>query len=90
MILVTGATGHLGRAVVDALLLLRQPKDIAGLVRDPQKAADLDDKGIVLRVGDYDDTAAKFTIKNATKDLGYYKDMAATLHVTHPIFSGEK
>jgi NAD(P)H dehydrogenase (quinone) len=58
MILVTGATGHLGRAVVDALLILRQPQDIAGLVRDPQKAADLDDTGIVLRVGDYDDTAA--------------------------------
>ncbi len=28
-----------------------------------------------------DDTAAKFTIKNATKDLGYYKDMAAPLPV---------
>jgi NAD(P)H dehydrogenase (quinone) len=58
VILVTGATGHLGRAVIDTLLTLRRPQDIAGLVRDPGKAADLHDKGIVLRVGDYDATEA--------------------------------
>ncbi|MFJ6798576.1 NmrA family NAD(P)-binding protein [Streptomyces sp. NPDC091268] len=57
-IVVTGATGALGRLVVEELLE-RVPADrIAAVVRDAGKAADLAERGIELRVADYDDPAA--------------------------------
>lgn len=55
MILVTGATGALGAAVIDFLLKKTAPSNIAALVRNPEKAADLRTKGIEIRTGDYDD-----------------------------------
>jgi NAD(P)H dehydrogenase (quinone) len=59
MILVTAATGHLGTAAIDFLLKANIPAgQIAGLVRDEQKAAALTAKGIALRKGDYFDAAA--------------------------------
>lgn len=59
MILVTAATGHLGTATIDYLLKANVPaSQIAGLVRDEQKAASLSTKGIALRKGDYFDAAA--------------------------------
>jgi NAD(P)H dehydrogenase (quinone) len=58
MILVTGATGQLGAAVVRQLLERTDPSDIAVLVRDPAKAAGLQEKGISVRVGDYGDTGS--------------------------------
>lgn len=59
MILVTAATGHLGTATIDFLLKQNIPaSQIAGLVRDEQKAAALATKGIALRKGDYFDAAA--------------------------------
>lgn len=55
MILVTGATGHFGKATIDFLLSKGvQASNIAALVRDKSKATDLSNKGIVLRIGDYD------------------------------------
>ncbi len=58
MILVTAATGHLGTAIIDYLLKANVPANqIAGLVRDEQKAAALSAKGIALRKGDYFDAA---------------------------------
>lgn len=58
-ILVTGATGHLGRLTIDALLRRGTPaSDIAALVRDPAKASDLAGLGIDVRTGSYDDPAA--------------------------------
>lgn len=56
MILVTGATGQLGSAVIARLLQRTDPSEVAGLVRDPSKAADLGARGVSVRVGDYDDT----------------------------------
>ncbi|WP_256107490.1 SDR family oxidoreductase [Streptomyces sp. ODS05-4] len=54
-IVVTGATGHLGRRVIDALLAGQAPAaGIAAAVRDPEKAADLAKLGVELRVADYD------------------------------------
>src|SRR4051794_39503821 len=50
MIVVTGATGALGRLVLAGL-----PSDAVGLVRDPAKAADL---GVPVRVGSYDAPAS--------------------------------
>ncbi|GGZ53863.1 SDR family oxidoreductase [Streptomyces subrutilus] len=57
-IVVTGATGALGRLVVGELLE-RVPADrVAVVVRDAAKAADLAARGVEVRVADYDDPAA--------------------------------
>ncbi|MFF4263997.1 SDR family oxidoreductase [Streptomyces virginiae] len=57
-IVVTAATGALGRLVVEELLE-RVPTDrVAVVVRDAEKAADLAARGIEVRVADYDDPAA--------------------------------
>lgn len=55
MIIVTGATGQLGRAIVERLLD-RMPADQIGVsVRDPHKAGDLTTRGVRVRHGDFDD-----------------------------------
>lgn len=55
MILITGATGRLGGKVIETLLNKNVPANqIAALVRDESKAADLKEKGIAIRPGDYD------------------------------------
>lgn len=55
-ILVTGATGHFGKAAIDALLKKGiDAKSIYALVRDEAKAADLKSKGINIKTGTYDD-----------------------------------
>ncbi|AWW38173.1 SDR family oxidoreductase [Streptomyces cadmiisoli] len=52
-IVVTGATGHLGRHVVTQLLE-RVPADrITAVVRDASKAADLADRGVRIAIADY-------------------------------------
>jgi len=54
MILVTGATGHLGKATIDFLLKKSFPAHkIAALIRDETKAGDLKAMGIEFRKGDY-------------------------------------
>lgn len=53
MIAVTGATGQLGRLVIDALLETVQPGEVIALVRDPVKAQDLAAKGVQVRQADY-------------------------------------
>ncbi len=52
---VTGASGQLGRLVVQQLLDRCQATDVVAIVRDPGKAADLAGAGVELRVADYDD-----------------------------------
>lgn len=54
MIAVTGATGKLGRRVVDGLLELMPAAEIVAAVRTPAKAQDLADKGVQVREADYD------------------------------------
>jgi NAD(P)H dehydrogenase (quinone) len=58
MILVTGATGHLGTAVIQTLLEKTSANQIAALVRDESKASALKEKGVDIHVGSYDDTAS--------------------------------
>ncbi len=54
MIVVTGATGHLGRHIVAELLKKVHASQIAVAVRNPQKAeADFGGRGIQIRLGDY-------------------------------------
>lgn len=53
MIVVTGATGQLGRLVIQALLRKLPAADIVAAVRSPEKAADLAALGVVVRRADY-------------------------------------
>jgi len=55
MILVTGANGHLGSQTIEFLLDQKQADNIAGLVRSREKGAELREKGIETRIGDYTD-----------------------------------
>ncbi|MFD5323970.1 SDR family oxidoreductase [Streptomyces sp. NPDC127092] len=52
-IVVTGATGQLGRLVLDALLATEPAESLVAVVRDKAKAADLAERGVELRVADY-------------------------------------
>ena len=58
MLIVTGATGQLGRKVVDHLRALVPAGRIGISTRDPAQAADLARVGIRVRRGDYDDGAS--------------------------------
>ncbi|QKW08539.1 SDR family oxidoreductase [Streptomyces sp. NA04227] len=54
-LVVTGATGRLGRHVVAALSAQVPAESLAVVVRDRAKAADLSARGIHVRVADYDE-----------------------------------
>jgi NAD(P)H dehydrogenase (quinone) len=54
-ILVTGATGNIGRMTLQHLLDRVPASELVGLARDPAKAVDLTAKGIEIRQGDYFD-----------------------------------
>ncbi|ATV18537.1 NAD(P)-dependent oxidoreductase [Pseudomonas avellanae] len=53
MIVVTGATGQLGRLVIEQLLARVPAEQIVAAVRSPEKAADLSAKGVQVRHADY-------------------------------------
>lgn len=56
MILVTGATGHFGGATIEYLLKKDvAPEEISVLVRNASKATTLKEKGISVKIGDYND-----------------------------------
>lgn len=57
-ILVTGASGQLGRFVVEALLRTVPANRIAVLARNPAAVRDLAARGVDVRQGDYGDPAA--------------------------------
>ena len=52
-IVITGATGHLGRGIVESLLSRVPAAQIVASVRDAGKASDLAAKGIEVRRGDF-------------------------------------
>jgi NAD(P)H dehydrogenase (quinone) len=52
-IVVTGATGHLGRHVVEQLLAKVPADQVTAVVRDQEKAADLAERGVRLALADY-------------------------------------
>jgi NAD(P)H dehydrogenase (quinone) len=56
--LVTGATGQLGRLVIDHLARLVAPSEIVALIRKESDATDFAAKGIATRLGDYDNPAS--------------------------------
>lgn len=55
MLIVTGASGQLGRKIVENLLLAIPAHRIGVSVRDPGKVADLQALGVRVRHGDYED-----------------------------------
>jgi NAD(P)H dehydrogenase (quinone) len=58
MIVVTGATGALGKLVVEALLKRVPAGQVVAAVRDPAKAAALAQQGVQVRRADYNDAAS--------------------------------
>ena len=58
MIIVTGATGQLGRLVIASLLKTIPAAQIVAAVRDVAKAADLAAQGVRVRRADYSDPAS--------------------------------
>ena len=53
MIAVTGASGQLGRLVMEGLLARVPAENIVAAVRNPSKVADLSARGVTVRVADY-------------------------------------
>jgi NAD(P)H dehydrogenase (quinone) len=58
MIIVTGATGKLGRRVVEQLLLRVPAEQVGVSVRDPYKARDFAERGVRVRSGNFTDPAS--------------------------------
>ncbi|KMS72732.1 quinone oxidoreductase [Streptomyces viridochromogenes] len=52
-IVVTGATGHLGRHVVEQLLEKVPADQVTAVVRTPEKVADLAERGVKIATADY-------------------------------------
>lgn len=55
---VTGATGKLGRLVLDELLSKTDAANVVALARDPSALADYAARGVQVRQADYDDPAS--------------------------------
>jgi NAD(P)H dehydrogenase (quinone) len=57
VIIVTGATGQLGRGIVEQLLARVPPDQVGVSVRDPEKASEFAARGVRVRRGDFADPA---------------------------------
>jgi len=57
-IAVTGATGHLGRLVIDELRRSRPAGSLVAIARDASRAQDLAEAGVLVREAAYEDRAA--------------------------------
>jgi NAD(P)H dehydrogenase (quinone) len=55
MILITGATGHLGGDIINFLKEKNPSLSLSALVRDESKATPLKEKGVIIKKGDYHD-----------------------------------
>ncbi|HAS1026225.1 SDR family oxidoreductase [Enterobacter cloacae] len=69
MIAITGATGQLGRLVIEQLLKTVPANQIVAIVRNPAKAEALSQQGIVVRQGDYTDQTALTTALKGVEKL---------------------
>jgi NAD(P)H dehydrogenase (quinone) len=70
MIIVTAASGQLGRLVIAELLKRVPAENIVAAVRDPARAVDLADQGVLVRHADYNDPASlEAALEGATKLL---------------------
>ncbi|MEV0350126.1 NAD(P)H-binding protein [Nonomuraea sp. NPDC050680] len=85
MIIVTGAGGRLGRAIVEELLERVPAEKVAVSVRDPEKAQWLRERGVRVRRGDYAEPASlAHAFEDATQVLivsaAATGDTAVSLH----------
>lgn len=79
MLIVTGASGQLGQAIVQKLLDLVPAETVGVSVRDPGKAADLAARGVRVRAGDFADVASLAqAFEGATRVLIVSSNAAAT------------
>ena len=69
MFIVTGASGKLGRKIVENLLLHVPAANIGVSVRDPSKIADISARGVRVRQGDYNDAESLRHAWAGTKKL---------------------
>lgn len=69
MIAITGATGQLGRLVVNCLLKTVPADKIVALARDPSKAAGIAARDVAVRRADYNDPALLDEALNGVKKL---------------------
>ncbi len=70
MIVIMGASGQLGRLVIEALLKKLPADEIIATVRNPEKVADLAARGVQVRQADYDQPASlAAAVKGADKLL---------------------
>ena len=79
MIIVTGATGHLGHAIAEHLVKHVGASQVGVSVRDPQKAAALAAMGVRVRHGDFADPAGLLhAFAGATQVLMVSSNASAT------------
>jgi len=64
-IVVTAATGHLGQLVIDELLQRVPADQVVAVARNAEKAAGLAERGVEVRIADYNDPAALATVFGA-------------------------
>lgn len=70
MIIVTGATGHLGHTIAEKLVDRVTVSEVGVSVRDPEKAADLKELGVRVRRGDFEDPESlRHAFEGATQVL---------------------
>ena len=53
-IAITGASGHYGRIVIEALIAAGRAADLILMTRRPERLADYAARGCTVRAGDYD------------------------------------
>jgi NAD(P)H dehydrogenase (quinone) len=70
MIVVTGANGHLGKAIIESLVQRFPPEQIVASVRNPVKASGLAARGIEVRAADFSNASSlKAAFANADQVL---------------------
>ena len=69
MIAITGASGQLGRLVIDELLTTTPASEITALVRTPESISDLAERGITVRQADYNEPGTLIEALKGTKKL---------------------
>ncbi|NLR62323.1 SDR family oxidoreductase [Chitinophaga polysaccharea] len=82
-ILVTGATGQLGKVVVDELISNSSATDIAVLVRDPAKAAHWQAQGVTVLQGDYSDYPSLVAAFKGIDKLYFISSNSMTGRIAH-------
>lgn len=102
-ILITGATGRLGKTVIEQLLKHTAAHNVVAFARDENKATILKERGIEIRLGSYEDTASlehalngidkillvsSPSIENRFEHHKNVVDVAKKLGVKHIAFTG--